>query len=511
MQTQSDYAIFLLRPDGRVATWNPGAERLKGYLAPEIIGRHFSIFYAPEDVDRGLPGLGLRVAAEMGRYDNEGWRVRKDGSRFWAYAVITALHDDAGKLLGFSKITYDLTARKLAERLSPSRARVLLRTLTALMADPDLEKFLGQAMTALVDQLELHSCSLWVFDEKLSSATLRMTSAGGRVLTGAQQLGHPHAVVPASIDSRSAARQPWYAERPRVFPDPAADRRLALEYRAWLSSREIRSLFSVPVGYGKKTIGTLTVRDTRRRGFRGEEIGLVQALAHYVSLAVELSRSAMAGQRTAVLEERNRAARELHDVLAQAFAGILVQLEAAEDVLARDPAKARDHLSRARRLARESLSETRRSVLALTSAALRDGDLPAAFERLAAELSGGGLRAEFAFQGAASVLPPATADALLRIGQEAVTNVFKHSRAKKVRMVLAFRARRARLTIQDDGVGFDTRSRRRRLGFGLFNMRDRAETLGGRLKISSRPGRGTRIEALVPIPGATQAAPRRRR
>ncbi len=510
METQRDYAIFMLHPDGRVATWNPGAERLKGYFAPEIIGRHFSIFYTPEDVERGLPGLGLRVAAEMGRYDDEGWRVRKDGSRFWAYVVVMALRDEAGNLLGFSKITCDLTARKLAERLSPGRARVLLRTLTALMADPDLEKFLGQAMTALVEQLDLHSCSLWIFDEKLSSAALRMTCADGRVLTGAQQLGHPNAVVSAPLNSRPAAHQPWYAERPRVFPNPVADQHLAPEYRAWLSSREIRSLLSVPVSYGNKTIGTLTVRDTRRRNYSAEEIALAQALAHYVSLAVELSRSAVAGQRAAVLEERNRTARELHDVLAQAFAGILVQLEAAEDILARDPAKARNHLSLARRLARDSLTETRRSVLALRPAALRDGDLPGAFERLAAELTDGGLRAEFAFHGATRVLPAGTADALLRIGQEALANVLKHSRAKRVLIVLAYRALHARLTIQDDGVGFDPRTRPPRLGFGLFTMRDRAETLGGRLTISSRLGRGTRIEALLPIRGAAQAAARRR-
>ena len=110
-----DYAIFMLDPQGRVLTWNPGAERLKGYRAEEIIGRHFSHFYPQEAVEQAWPAHELRVAATEGRFEDEGWRVRKDGSRFWANVVITALHDEAGNLRGFSKITRDLTERKQAE------------------------------------------------------------------------------------------------------------------------------------------------------------------------------------------------------------------------------------------------------------------------------------------------------------------------------------------------------------------------------------------------------------
>ncbi|HEU0014666.1 MAG TPA: PAS domain S-box protein [Longimicrobium sp.] len=112
----ADYAIFGLDAEGRVITWNRGAQRLKGYTEREIEGRHFSVFYTPEDVDRGHPQQELRVAAEQGRYEEEGWRVRKDGSRFWAWVVITAMHDDAGRLIGYSKVTRDLTERRRAEQ-----------------------------------------------------------------------------------------------------------------------------------------------------------------------------------------------------------------------------------------------------------------------------------------------------------------------------------------------------------------------------------------------------------
>ncbi len=110
-----DYAIFMLDPEGRVATWNAGAERLKGYTAEEIIGQHFSKFYPPEALERGWPAEELRRAAADGRIEDEGWRVRKDGSRFWANVVITALRDETGVLRGFGKVTRDLTERRRAE------------------------------------------------------------------------------------------------------------------------------------------------------------------------------------------------------------------------------------------------------------------------------------------------------------------------------------------------------------------------------------------------------------
>jgi len=111
----TDYAIFLLEPDGRVASWNRGARRIKGYEASEIIGRHFSTFYTQEDRDRDHPANELEIAIREGKYEEEGWRVRKDGTRFWASVVITALRDSGGTLVGFGKVTRDLTARRLAE------------------------------------------------------------------------------------------------------------------------------------------------------------------------------------------------------------------------------------------------------------------------------------------------------------------------------------------------------------------------------------------------------------
>jgi PAS domain S-box-containing protein len=111
----TDYAILMLDPEGRVASWNAGAERIKGYRAEEILGQHVSRFYPDEDVRRGQPAAALEQASRVGRFEDEGWRVRKDGSRFWANVVITAVRDAAGRLQGFSKVTRDITERKRAD------------------------------------------------------------------------------------------------------------------------------------------------------------------------------------------------------------------------------------------------------------------------------------------------------------------------------------------------------------------------------------------------------------
>jgi PAS domain S-box-containing protein len=111
----SDYAIFMLDPGGHVASWNIGAERIKGYRAREIIGKHFSVFYPPEDVAAGKTERELEIATRTGRFEEEGWRVRKDGSLFWANVTITAMRSRDGSLLGFAKVTRDLTERREAE------------------------------------------------------------------------------------------------------------------------------------------------------------------------------------------------------------------------------------------------------------------------------------------------------------------------------------------------------------------------------------------------------------
>jgi PAS domain S-box-containing protein len=115
VRSVKDYAILMLDPEGRVVSWNEGAERIKGYRANEILGKSFTTFYPKEAVDSSFPQLELDAASREGRFEDEGWRVRKDGSRFWANVIITALRSPDGQLVGFAKVTRDLTARREAE------------------------------------------------------------------------------------------------------------------------------------------------------------------------------------------------------------------------------------------------------------------------------------------------------------------------------------------------------------------------------------------------------------
>lgn len=201
----------------------------------------------------------------------------------------------------------------------------------------------------------------------------------------------------------------------------------------------------------------------------------------------------------AVLAERTRIAREMHDTLAQGFAGVAIQLEAAAHMLTASPERVREHLNLARDLVRSSLTEARRSMRGLRAQALETGDLAAALAQMPARLAAGAdVRIEVT--GTPRRLPQEIENNLLRVAQECLTNAAKHAQADHIRLELCFDARRVRLRVCDDGRGFDARAAAAASAehFGLTGVRERVEQLGGRLTLRTAPGRGTDIQATIP-------------
>lgn len=160
VETVDDYAILLLDPAGYIRSWNPGAERFKGYRADEAIGRHFSIFYPQAKIDAGFPEQELAAAVETGRFEDEGWRVRKDGSMFWASMVLTALRDESGELVGFAKVTRDISERKRYEDQLRKQSEEILD-----LSTPVVEIWDGIVAVPLIGTLDSQRTS--VFMERL--------------------------------------------------------------------------------------------------------------------------------------------------------------------------------------------------------------------------------------------------------------------------------------------------------------------------------------------------------
>jgi signal transduction histidine kinase len=256
---------------------------------------------------------------------------------------------------------------------------------------------------------------------------------------------------------------------------------------------------TIPTLVGGHVKGFIDIRHGARPVYQPEEIELAQALAHQAMLAIQLNLFAEQSQQAAVLEERNRMARDIHDTLAQGFTGVILQLEAAEDAIScGQQTEADKHLHRAAGLARQSLSEARRSVHALRPDALeRDNFWDALKGIIKRTTAGTALHTTFELRGKLPELPPIWQENLLHIGQEAMTNALKYAEAKNFRARLTCNGRGVRLELRDDGAGFDLKDRND--GLGLTGMRERVEQMGGRLEITSERGKGTNILVALPL------------
>jgi PAS domain S-box-containing protein len=302
-----DYAIFMLDPRGVVATWNVGAERLKGYKAAEIIGHHFSRFYSAEDVKAGKCENGLQIAIREGRFEDEGWRTRKDGSVFWANVVITALRDASGRLFGFAKVTRDLTERRRAEeermrlgQLARARIRVLEDLAEALVGALSVEDVGLVAIEKGMAFAQADTCTLHSLDE--AGMTLELVAERG---CNPNLRAH---VARIGVESDNPVRAIGLGEAPAVWIESAEAYQRFYPSLAGLKveGARVNAFCCVPLVAEGRTIGILGMGFHAPRHFDDDEREFVLTFARQCAQALARARR-LATERTSVaLAERLR-------------------------------------------------------------------------------------------------------------------------------------------------------------------------------------------------------------
>lgn len=378
-----------------------------------------------------------------------------------------------------------------------ARANEALRgSIDTLAQVPELDDFLGQVMAAITRQLGAGFSTLRMLDPEQNRLTLELVFRDNRVLSPEE------ADFPEIWRSRSRDEQNYaaYLTQPTTVThllDPDSPTPAGL--REYLLGIGIKSGLIIPLISRGQAHGLFSVYFDEERQFDPEEIEIARALATQASLAVQLTRLAKTARQSALLEERNRLAGEIHDSLAQFFAGISLQLFAAQEAIAKVD-ESYNYVERAYDLAQDGLGEARRSVLSLRSDVIEESGLTKALRMLADRSNiSGRLRCSFrATTLLADDLPHQVQQHLLRIAQEAISNAIRHANPTFLNVLLQSNSTELVLEIDDNGTGIDTAGLGCSEGFGLGNMRERAKQLGAELDIRTAPGGGTSVIVRLP-------------
>lgn len=512
--------VWTSLPDGTIEYLNKRWLDYTGLRLEEASGWGWQAAIHPED----LPGLltywkSILAAGRPGQCEA---RLRRfDGEYRWFLFQGVPLYDVAGKVTKWYGANTDIEATRASEQLARGQVEALRQTMAGLATESEPEKFLEHVLHTMVDRLGAEGIGVW----EISAETEQVD------FVGSWEDGKLH--LP---DQARARATPPFPEAPEKHPvwseffrtgaycvigelrgDNVYVRAAEHPHSAWhpylsksathpdvmaildgLREQGVVRTLCVPMFIRGKVTGFLSIRFRQVREFQCSEIELARALAHQAMLAIQLVRLARQSREAAVIAERNRLARDIHDTLAQGFTGIIVQLEAAEDAESRGLAvEAMRHLNRAGDLARESLQEARRSVRALRPQVLEHHPLPTALESLFEKMTAGtAVRTGLIVDGKPRRLVSEIDENLLRIVQEALTNALRHASAKRFVAHLAYGPQSVHLELVDDGLGFDTTGSYE--GFGLLNMKERVEGMGGKITVESVAGTGTTISIFVP-------------
>lgn len=475
-----DYAIFMLDTEGRVSTWNAGAELIKGYKASEIVGKHFSIFYLDEDLRSGKPAWDLELAQREGRFEDEGWRLRKDGSRFWANVITTAIRDKSGELIGYGKVTRDFTLRKRHEQElaeSEERFRLLVEGVpdyAIFTMDPE-----GRVTT-------------WnAGAERIKG--YKATEIIGRGYSTFFPEEDVRAEEPERILETAAREGKVYQEGWRVRKDGSRFWANALLTALRDDSGRLRGFSKIT----RDATERMRHEEALQREVAEKQRAQEELLRSENSLR-QLSRSLLRTQD----EERRRIGKDMHDSIGQYLSALKMNLGMLQ---VSDPSmglKTKQGLEKCRDLLEECVKEVRTISYLLYPPMLEEMGLKTAITwYLDGFTKRSGIEINLDIPPHFSRLSGDVELALFRILQESLTNVIKHSGATKVDIRLAASHEMVTLEIADNGKGLPPavvqESGNNALGVGLRGMNERMRQLGGALELRlACPG--TLVRATVP-------------
>jgi signal transduction histidine kinase len=456
-----------------------------------------------------------RAVRDKSDFENQYRVVLPDGSIKFLRTVGQAFVNPAGEL-EFIGTVMDVTDLTRAEEMQVAIAReremfaqqratqfaraneALRGCLDTLASVPALDDFLGQVTAAITGQLGAVSSTLRLCNVQRNVLSLEFVFQDGRVMSPAEAR-YPKAWQSWALDDRRfdcCFDQPVTVQR---VGDPQAT--IPEDKRAYLLALGVKTVLVIPLISRGQAVGRLTFRFTDERDFSPEELEIARALATQASLAIQLTRLANTARQSAVLEERNRLAGEIHDALAQSFTAISMQLEVAQEEMAANEGDPLRYIRQANVTAKYGLAEARRSVLNLRSSVLRETGFVTSLQRLVEHSNlAGRLRCDFRSDRIPEESLPGTVQhQLLRIAQEAISNAVRHAKPTVVSVTLHWDSSNLILQVKDNGSGITKHRLEQSEGVGLESMRERAAQIDAKLEIQTAAGQGTTIIVTVPV------------
>ncbi len=494
-----DYGIVMLAADGRVASWNIGAEKMTGYSLEDAVGRTFSHLFRENATNPQWSNALLSLAIATGQAEDEGWCIRKDGTAYFAHMVLTPLRNDVGELQGFATVTQDLTQKKEAHETIVNLTHISQKLSSTLETEQLLDDL-------VVESIRLIGASsgfagLMEKDRIVSHKYFQ----DGRVIATPQYF-----LLGEGLPGWVILQKALY-----VTNDAGHDRQIDLHLRDEFG---IQTAVCLPILDGTgNPLGILELHNKKDpKGFTKADEAKLLGVAQAASIALQNALTYRKLQQaeavheqllnklmTAQEDERRRLSRELHDEIGQSLTSLLVGLRSLEE-------SARDHLLQVRAkdlrvITAQTLFEVQRLARGLRPSLLDDLGLQEAVSRYAVEFEQThGIPVEVHVAGLdGGRLPSLTETALYRIIQEALTNIAKHATAKTVSIILKCLPSEVQLIVEDDGCGFSVEPMVHAMDpthkLGLYGMQERANSLQGNLMIESTPQMGTTIYVRIPL------------